>query len=168
MRPFGGVGACFMCRVRGLRRFCRGGCGSLQTSARLGVELALRLENVALDAGVGGAWQCGEAQADAAGLQCRFFHTNHEGEFVEHLHRLESLADGLILNPGAWTHYSWAIRDAVELFTVPFVEVHLSDIDSREEWRRFSVLEGLPTARIVGKGPDGYREALDFLVQGAA
>ena len=56
-------------------------------------------------------------------------------------------ADGVVGNPSAWTHYSWAIRDAVELFTVPFVEVHLSDVDSREEWRRFSVLEGLAAAR---------------------
>ena len=54
-------------------------------------------------------------EAQAIGLQVRFFQTNHEGEFVEHLHRLESLADGLIVNPGAWTHYSWAIRDALEI-----------------------------------------------------
>ena len=69
------------------------------------------------------------------------------------------------MNPSAWTHYSWAIRDAVELFTVPFVEVHLSNVDEREEWRRFSVLEGMASARFVGKGPDGYREALEFLVK---
>jgi len=74
--------------------------------------------------------------------------------------------DGVILNPGAWAHYSWAIRDAVELFDVPVVEVHLSDVDAREEWRRFSVLDGLVAERIVGKGPDGYREALEFLAKG--
>jgi 3-dehydroquinate dehydratase II len=99
-------------------------------------------------------------------VRCR--QTNHEGEFVDWCHDALDWADGIIANPSAWTHYSWAIRDAVELFTVPFVEVHLSDVDAREEWRRFSVLEGLPAARIVGKGPDGYREALEFLVQGAA
>ena len=70
------------------------------------------------------------------GLEVRFFQTNHEGEFVEHLHLLNGLADGIVLNPGAWTHYSYAIRDAVELTGLPAVEVHLSDVDSREPWRR--------------------------------
>ena len=69
----------------------------------------------------------------------------------------------MILNPAAWTHYSYAIRDAVELLQVPVVEVHLSNVDEREEWRRFSVIADLATKRIVGKGPDGYREALAFL-----
>ena len=82
--------------------------------------------------------------------------------------RLYEWVDGVILNPGAWAHYSWAIRDAVELFDVPVVEVHLSDVDAREEWRRFSVLDGLVAERIVGKGPDGYREALEFLAKGRA
>ena len=104
--------------------------------------------------------------ASALGCTVRCRQTNHEGEFVDWCHDALDWADGIVANPGAWTHYSWAIRDAIELFTVPFVEVHLSDVDAREEWRRFSVLEGLPTARIVGKGPDGYREALEFLVRG--
>jgi 3-dehydroquinate dehydratase-2 len=96
-------------------------------------------------------------------LEVRFFDTNHEGEFVEHLHRLRGLADAAILNPGAWTHYSWAIRDALEIAAVPAVEVHLSDVGSREEWRRQSVLEGLVMGSIAGKGPEGYREALAML-----
>ena len=96
-------------------------------------------------------------------VRCR--QTNHEGEFVEWCHDALDWADGVVVNPSAWTHYSWAIRDAVELFTVPFVEVHLSNVDEREEWRRFSVLEGMASARFVGKGPDGYREALEFLVK---
>jgi 3-dehydroquinate dehydratase II len=106
----------------------------------------------------------------ASGLACtvRCRQTNHEGEFVDWCHDALDWADGVIANPSAWTHYSWAIRDAVELFTVPFVEVHLSDVDSREEWRRFSVLEGMAAMRIVGKGPDGYREALEFLVKGGS
>jgi 3-dehydroquinate dehydratase-2 len=70
-----------------------------------------------------------------------------------------------VLNPGAWSHYSYAIRDAVELFTVPVVEVHLSKIEEREEWRRQSVIGELATKRITGKGPDGYREALLFLAE---
>jgi 3-dehydroquinate dehydratase II len=72
-------------------------------------------------------------------------------------------ADGLIVNPGAWTHYSYAIRDALELFSVPVVEVHLSDIEQREEWRRVSVIADVVMERVIGKGPDGYREALVFL-----
>jgi len=99
-------------------------------------------------------------------VRCR--QTNHEGEFVDWCHEAYDWADGVIVNPAAWTHYSWAIRDAVELFTVPVVEVHLSNVDEREEWRRFSVLEGIVAARYVGKGPDGYREALEFLVRGPA
>ena len=99
-------------------------------------------------------------------LECttRCRQTNHEGQFVEWCHDALDWADGVILNPGAWTHYSYAIRDAVELFTVPVVEVHLSAIEEREEFRRHSVLEGLPVKRISGKGPDGYHEALQYLV----
>jgi 3-dehydroquinate dehydratase-2 len=98
--------------------------------------------------------------ADELGLEARFFHTNHEGEFVEHLHGLDGVADAIVLNPGAWTHYSYAIRDALELAGLPAVEVHLSDIDSRESWRRHSVITELCIARVAGKGPDGYRDAL--------
>jgi 3-dehydroquinate dehydratase-2 len=97
------------------------------------------------------------------GLETRFFQTNHEGEFVEHLHRLEGMADGLVLNPGSWTHYSYAIRDALELTGLPAVEIHLSDVDAREEWRRQSVIRDLVIARVAGKGPDGYRDALEAL-----
>ncbi|MGB0096568.1 MAG: type II 3-dehydroquinate dehydratase [Solirubrobacteraceae bacterium] len=96
-------------------------------------------------------------------LEVRFFQTNHEGDFVEHLHRLEGMADGVLLNAGAWTHYSYAIRDALELTELPAVEVHLSDVDSREEWRRKSVIRELCIARVAGKGPDGYRDALELL-----
>jgi 3-dehydroquinate dehydratase II len=98
-------------------------------------------------------------------LEVCFFQTNHEGEFVEHLHRLPEVADAALLNPGAWTHYSYAIRDALEIAGLPAVEVHLSDIRSRESWRRHSVLEGLAIGSVSGKGPDGYREALDMLRQ---
>ncbi len=92
-----------------------------------------------------------------------FFQTNHEGEFIEHLHRVPETADAVIVNAGSWTHYSWAIRDALELAGVPAVEVHLSDVMSREEWRQFSVFDGLVLGAISGKGPDGYREALELL-----
>jgi 3-dehydroquinate dehydratase-2 len=101
-----------------------------------------------------------DAAARELGLVARFFRTNHEGEFVERLHRLEGLADAVVLNPGAWSHYSYAIRDALELAKLPTIEVHLSDVDHREEWRRHSVFGDLCIARIVGKGPAGYGEAL--------
>jgi 3-dehydroquinate dehydratase II len=97
-------------------------------------------------------------------LTTRCRQTNHEGQFVEWCHDALDWADGVILNPGAWTHYSYAIRDAVELFEIPVVEVHLSAIEEREEFRRHSVLDGLASRRITGKGPDGYKEALEFLV----
>jgi 3-dehydroquinate dehydratase II len=102
-------------------------------------------------------------EATELGLEVRFFQTNHEGAFVEHLHRLEGMADGIVLNPGAWTHYSYAIRDALELTGLPAVEVHLSDVDSREPWRRQSVIGELVFARVAGKGANGYREALERL-----
>jgi 3-dehydroquinate dehydratase-2 len=105
-----------------------------------------------------------EAAADLS-LSTRFFQSNHEGAFVEHLHGLDGLADAIILNPGAWTHYSYAIRDALELTALPAVEVHLSNVDEREPFRRESVLGDLCVARIAGKGPDGYREALARLAQ---
>jgi 3-dehydroquinate dehydratase-2 len=97
------------------------------------------------------------------GLQLRFFQSNFEGEFVEELHRVDGLADGLLLNPGAWTHYAWAIRDALEIAGVPAVEVHLSDVEAREEWRKRSVIADLCVGRFYGKGLDGYREALERL-----
>jgi 3-dehydroquinate dehydratase II len=97
-------------------------------------------------------------------VRCR--QTNHEGEFIDWCHEAYEWADGVIVNPGAWTHYSWAIHDALELFAAPVVEVHLSNVDEREEWRKFSVLEGVVSARFIGKGPDGYREAIEFIVGG--
>jgi 3-dehydroquinate dehydratase-2 len=105
------------------------------------------------------------AEAAELGLVARFFHSNHEGAFVEHLHRLEGVADGLILNPGAWTHYAYAIRDALEVAALPAVEVHLSDVEQREQFRRVSVIGDLCIGRVTGKGPDGYREALTLLRQ---
>ena len=98
-------------------------------------------------------------------LQVRCRQTNHEGEFVEFLHAALDNADALVVNPGAWTHYSWAIHDALQPFKGPVVEVHLSDVDAREEWRRHSVLEGIATERIKGDGVDGYRKALELLAK---
>ena len=97
------------------------------------------------------------------GFQVRCLQTNHEGQFVDWCHETRLWAGGVILNPGAWTHYSYAIRDAVELYTCPVVEVHLSDLTKREEWRQHSVLADVVATRVLGKGPEGYREALVHL-----
>jgi 3-dehydroquinate dehydratase-2 len=97
------------------------------------------------------------------GLEAIFFQTNAEGEFVEYLHRLPDVADAVILNAGAWTHYSRAIADALDISRMPAVEVHLSDVESRDDWRRVSVFDGLVLRKISGKGPAGYREALEAL-----
>ena len=98
-------------------------------------------------------------------LESMFFQTNSEGEFVEHLHRLPETADAVVVNAGAWTHYSYAIGDALELAALPAVEVHLSDVEAREDWRRVSVFEGNVMAKVSGKGPEGYREALEILAK---
>lgn len=97
------------------------------------------------------------------GLEITFDQTNHEGEYCEMLHRAAGFVDGLVLNPGAWTHYSWAIRDALEVSGLPAVEVHLSAIGEREEWRRTSVIRELCFAHVEGRGVDGYRSALELL-----
>ena len=101
--------------------------------------------------------------ARALGLEARFFHSNHEGEYVEELHRAGDHADGLLLNPGAWTHYAWSLRDAVEVAGLPAVEVHLSDVKQREPFRAVSVLEDVCVASVSGQGVDGYRTALERL-----
>lgn len=104
-----------------------------------------------------------ERWARELGLETIFFQTNSEGEFVEYLHRAPDLADAALLNAGAWTHYSRAIADALDVCGLPAVEVHLSDVESREDWRRLSVFEGMVLAKVSGKGADGYREALAVL-----
>jgi 3-dehydroquinate dehydratase II len=98
-------------------------------------------------------------------LEPTFFQTNSEGEFVEYLHRLPDLSDAVVINAGAWTHYSRAIADALEIARMPAVEVHLSDVESRDDWRRISVFDGLVLEKISGKGPDGYRDALAVIVR---
>jgi 3-dehydroquinate dehydratase-2 len=98
-------------------------------------------------------------------VRCR--QTNSEGVYIDWLHDAQEVADGVVLNPAAWTHYSYALRDAVEVLQVPMVEVHLSNVDEREEWRRVSVIADLAAKRVIGKGADGYREALEFLASRA-
>ena len=104
-----------------------------------------------------------ERYARALALEPRFFQSNHEGEYVEELHRAGDYADALLLNPGAWTHYAWSLRDAVEIAALPAVEVHLSDVKHRESFRAISVLEDICVASITGQGVEGYRTGLERL-----
>jgi 3-dehydroquinate dehydratase-2 len=98
-------------------------------------------------------------------VRCR--QTNNEGEYVDWIHQAYGDVDGLVVNPGAWSHYSYAIHDALDIVEMPIVEVHLSNIEEREEWRRTSVIADLAAHRVIGKGPEGYREALRFLAEKA-
>jgi 3-dehydroquinate dehydratase II len=123
------------------------------------------------DASIYGGLSLTELEAKISGwareldLEPIYFQTNAEGEFCEYLHRSADLADAAIVNAGAWTHYSRAIADALELTKLPAVEVHLSDVEARDDWRKLSVFDGLVLAKIAGKGPDGYREALQLLTR---
>jgi 3-dehydroquinate dehydratase-2 len=105
--------------------------------------------------------------AQELNMSARCSQTNHEGAYVDMIHEACSGTDALVVNPGAWSHYSYAIRDALEIFTGPIVEVHLSDVDGREDWRRLSVIKDIVAARFVGQGPDGYRLALQYLKENA-
>ena len=106
-----------------------------------------------------------ESWAEELGCTVRCRQTNSEGEFVDWCHQSLDWAEGVIVNPGAWTHYSYAIRDALELFPGPVVEVHLSNPEEREDWRRHSVIADLAAERVLGRGPDGYRDALAYLAE---
>jgi 3-dehydroquinate dehydratase-2 len=98
------------------------------------------------------------------GFTVHSFQTNHEGEFIEKVHQLVlDVADAAIINPGAWTHYSYALHDALELVAAPVAEVHLSDVERREEWRRTSVIADVVDVRVAGKGAAGYVDALEAL-----
>ena len=102
-------------------------------------------------------------EAVRLGWECICRQTNHEGQYVEFIHEFRH-AGALLVNPGAWTHYSYAIRDALELATCPIAEVHLSDIANREDWRRVSVISAVVAFTVAGKGPEGYLEAVRRLV----
>jgi 3-dehydroquinate dehydratase-2 len=104
------------------------------------------------------------ATAAELGWECVCHQTNHEGAFVEFVHRYRRAA-AMIVNPGAWTHYSYAIRDALELVSGLVAEVHLSNIDKREDWRRVSVIADVANLRVSGKGVEGYAEAVGELIR---
>jgi 3-dehydroquinate dehydratase-2 len=105
------------------------------------------------------------ARAREMHVQVVFFQSNHEGDLIDRIHAERKESDGIIINPGALTHYSYSLRDALEAVDPPAVEVHISDIDSREEFRRVSVVRPVVWKTIMGKGPQGYISALESLVQ---
>jgi 3-dehydroquinate dehydratase II len=98
-------------------------------------------------------------------VQCR--QTNSESEFIKWCHDAYDNTDGMVLNPAAWSHYAWSIHDALEPLTIPVVEVHLSNVDEREEWRQKSVISDVVATRFAGHGPDGYKMALQYLKENA-
>ena len=98
-------------------------------------------------------------------VELRIFQSNHEGALIDKLHAQRRWMQGLIINPGALTHYSYALRDAIEAVQVRTYEVHLSNIHAREPWRRNSVLAEIVEGQIMGKGIDSYREALERLAR---
>ena len=105
------------------------------------------------------------ARARELAAQVIFFQSNHEGALIDKIHAERRTADGIIINPGALTHYSYSLRDALEAVEPPAVEVHISDISKREEFRRLSVITPVAWKTIIGKGPEGYIEALEALVK---
>lgn len=99
------------------------------------------------------------------GAQVDCFQSNHEGALVDRLHAAHGVYDGIVYNPGAHTHYSYALHDAVECIDVPVVEIHISDISQREEFRRTSVIAPACIAQVKGLGKEGYLRALDILLE---
>lgn len=97
------------------------------------------------------------------GIIVNTMQSNHEGEIIDALHRVREIYDGIILNAGAYTHYSYAIRDAIAAIAIPVVEVHISNIYKREEFRHKSVIAPVVCGQITGLGTFGYRAALDYL-----
>ena len=105
-----------------------------------------------------------DRQPEATGHNIRWFQSNHEGDLIDQIQTTTNLYDGIIINPGALTHYSFAIRDAIASVNTPTVEVHLSDINSREEFRKVSVIKDECISQISGLGKQGYLEAVKTLV----
>ena len=102
--------------------------------------------------------------AKGLGVELGFYQSNHEGCLIDKIQECYGTVSGIVINPGAYTHYSIAIRDAIASVGIPTVEVHLSDINSREDFRKISVIKNVCVKQIWGKGVHSYLEALEFLV----
>ena len=117
-----------------------------------GTESAIDINNKIID------------YAKSKQIKCDIFQSNHEGELIDKIHSTLNTYDGVIINPGAYTHYSYALRDAIECVAeVPFVEVHMSDISKREDFRKVSVTAEVCAKQIMGCGADSYLMAVDYL-----
>ncbi len=103
--------------------------------------------------------------AEKKSLSLKFLQSNHEGEIIDFIHKNRKWADGIIINPAAYTHYSYAIRDAIKAVRLPSVEVHLSDVTKREDFRRVSVVAPVCKAVVSGKGSESYTEGIEILLK---
>ncbi|MGO4544328.1 type II 3-dehydroquinate dehydratase [Paenibacillus sp. 2TAB23] len=103
-------------------------------------------------------------KAEMLGVSVTFFQTNHEGEMIDRIHSAFGKADGIVINPGAWTHYSYALRDALSSIGIPIIEVHMSNIHKRESFRHVSVVAAIAVGQIAGFGSQSYELGLTALV----
>ena len=104
-----------------------------------------------------------EGEAERLGAEVSFFQSNHEGAIIDAIQEADGMFDGIVINPGAYAHYSYAIRDAIKAITIPVVEVHISDIEKREEFRHLSVTAPVCIAQIRGHGFESYTMGIDLL-----
>ena len=106
-----------------------------------------------------------ENSTESANHEFKFYQSNHEGEIIDILHDERHWADGVLINAGAYTHYSYAIRDAIESIDIPAIEIHLSDPDKRENFRKKSVLSSICVDTVSGLGKNSYLEGLKILIK---
>lgn len=106
-----------------------------------------------------------EKKGEECGCQIQVFQSNHEGAIIDRIQEAYfDKTEGIVINPGAFTHYSYGIRDALASIEIPKVEIHISDITAREEFRKISVTKEVCDHQIYGRGLEGYLEAIDFLL----
>jgi len=107
-----------------------------------------------------------QKHCDAKGVEVKFYQSNHEGALVDEIQAAFGMVDGIVINPGAYTHTSIALLDAVKSVSIPTVEVHISKVEEREDFRQVSYVRLACVKTITGHGTDGYLEAIDYLIEG--